>query len=76
MKIKALKPICGPKIHIMAGHEAEIDDETGKLLVAESAAVELESPKAAEAEGAESEPEAKKKGGKKKAAEAEGADKK
>ena len=72
MKIKALKPICGPKIHIMAGHEADVDDEVGKALIGENAAVEIPGDKAAEAEDTEPEPEAKKKGGNKKAAEAEG----
>ena len=79
MKIKALKPICGPSIHIMAGHIADIDDETAKSLIAADAAVEIPVEKAAEAEGeapeSQPEPETKKKG-KKKAAEAEGDDKK
>lgn len=87
MKIKALKPICGPTVHIMAGQEAEVSDEFGKVLVDDGAAVAIDVPKAAEAEGGEPEakiaPEkkltaAEKKAAKaaeKKAAEAEGGDK-
>jgi hypothetical protein len=47
MLVKALKPVCGPTVHLMAGQQAEIDDELAGRLIALEAVVEVAVPKPA-----------------------------